>query len=129
MYRVGFDSFDSSELVGDAVKFPHDFFVFEVSAGPSRCCFKWLFHWTGPGLFEIPTEWNLCKRVRARGGGACACLAHALQCLRDGRACCPVVPKQLVICRFLRFHRRRSRCCFKSLLHWTGTGWCEFPTT
>ena len=100
----------------------------EVSAAPSRCCFKSLSMWTGTGWIEFPTEWNLCKRVRARGGGACACLAHGLQCLRDRRACCPVVPKQLVICRFLRFHRRRSRCCFKSLLHWTGTGWFEFPT-
>ena len=34
-------------------------------------------------------------------------MAHGLQCLRDGRACCPVVPKQLVICRFWRFQRRR----------------------
>ena len=81
----------------------------------SRCCFKSLLHWTGTGCIEFPTEWNLCKRVRARSGGACACLAHALQCLRDGRACCPSLPKQLVICRFLRFQRRRhvvvsSRC-------------------
>ena len=42
-------------------------------------------------------------------------MAHGLQCLRDRRACCPVLPKQLVICRFLRFQRRRhvvvsSRC-------------------
>ena len=124
-------------------------------------------------------------------------MARGLQCLRDGRACCPSLPKQLVICRFLmfhrrrdvvvssrclcvlarvvlnfplngtctnvyahvvmrsehawrtvcsvcatgarvaqsflicrflRFHRRRSRCCFKLLFHWTGTGWIEFPT-
>ena len=116
MYRVGFDSFDSSELVGDAVKFPHDFFVFEVSAGPSRCCFKWLFHWTGPGWFEIPTEWNLYKRVRARGDGAWACFTHALQCLQDGRACCPSLPKQLVICRFLRCSPAPSRCCYKSVV-------------
>ena len=100
----------------------------EVSAAPSRWCFKLLSHWTGRCWFEFPTEWNLCKRVRARSGGAWTCLAHALQCLRDRRACCPVVPKQLVICRFLRFHRRRSRCCFKSLLHWTGTCWFELPT-
>ena len=94
----------------------------------SRCCFKSLLHWTGTGWCEFPTEWNLCKRVRARGGGACACLAHGLQCLRDRRACCPSLPKQLVICRFLRFHGRRhvvvsSRCCTG-----TGTGWIEFPT-
>ena len=55
-------------------------------------------------------------------------MAHGLQCLCDGRACCPVLLKQLVICRFLRFHRRQSRCCFKSLFHRTGTGCCEFPT-
>ena len=30
-------------------------------------------------------------------------MAHGLQCLRDGRACCPVVPKQLVICRSCGF--------------------------
>ena len=83
---------------------------------------------TDGAWFESPTEWNLCKRARARSGASCACLPHGLQCLRDGCACCPVVPKQLVICRFLRFHRRRSRCCFKSLLHWTGTGWFVFPT-
>ena len=42
----------------------------EVSAAPPRCCFKSLLHWTGTGWFEFPTEWNLRKRVRARGGGA-----------------------------------------------------------
>ena len=29
-------------------------------------------------------------------------LTHALQCLCDGRACCPARAMQLVICRFLR---------------------------
>ena len=82
----------------------------------SRCCFKSLSMWTGTGWIEFPTEWILHKRARARSGAQCACLAHGLQCLRDGRACCPSLPTQLVICRFLRFHRRRSRCCFKSLL-------------
>ena len=100
----------------------------EVSPTPSRCCFKSLSMWTGTGWIEFPTEGNLYKRARARSGAQCACLAHGLQCLRDGRACCLSLPKQLVICGFLRFHRRRSRCCFKSLLHWTGTGWFEFPT-
>ena len=74
----------------------------EVSAAPSRCCFKSLSMWTGTGWIEFPTEWNLYKRARARSGAQCACLAHGLQCLRDGRACCPALPKQLVICRFLR---------------------------
>ena len=32
----------------------------------SSCCFTW----TGTGWIEFPTEWNLCKRARARGGGA-----------------------------------------------------------
>ena len=41
------------------------------------------------------------------GHGAWACLAHALQCLCDGRACCPARTMQLVIFLFLRFHRRR----------------------
>ena len=92
----------------------------EVSAAPSRCCFSLLFHWTGAGWFEFPTEWKPCKRVRARGGGACACMAHGMQCLRDGRACCPVLPKQLVICRSGVFHRRRhvvvSTRCFTGLV-------------
>ena len=66
-----------------------------------------LFMCTGTGWFEILTEWKPCKRVRARTYVSCACMAHGLQCLCDGRACCPVRPKQLVICRFLRFQRRR----------------------
>ena len=37
-------------------------------------------------------------------------------------------PKQLVICRFLRFHRRRHVGVFKLLLNWTGRCWFEFPT-
>jgi hypothetical protein len=36
---------------------------------------------------------------RSRGDGAWACMAHALQCLCDGRACCPPRALQLVICR------------------------------
>ena len=88
----------------------------------SRCCFKSLLHWTGTGWCEFPTEWKPCKRVRARGGGACACLAHGMQCLRDRRACCPVVPKQLVICRSSRFHGRRSPWLFQLVvsLDWHG---------
>ena len=41
------------------------------------------------GWCENSTRWKSCKQVRARGGGAWACLAHALQCLCDGRACYP----------------------------------------
>ena len=101
----------------------HPFPFLEVSPAPittvvsSRC-----FTGTGTGWIEIPTEWNLCKRARARSGASCACLPHGLQCLRDRRACCPSLPKQLVICRFLRFQRRRSRWCFKLLFHvdWHG---------
>ena len=85
-------------------------------------------HWNVPGWYECSTERKPCKQVRARGGGAYACLAHALQCLRDRRACCPSLPKQLVICRFLRFHRRRHVVVTSPLFHWTGTGWIEFPT-
>ena len=69
------------------------------SPTPSPCCFHLLFHWTGTGWCENSTRWKSCKRVRARGGGACACLAHGLQCLCDGRACCPARALQLVICR------------------------------
>jgi len=38
---------------------------------------------------------NIC--IRARGGDAWACLEPALQCLCDGRACCPALAMQLVI--------------------------------
>ena len=85
-------------------------------------------HWNVPGWYECSTENKPRKQVCARASVSWTCLAHGLQCLRDGRACCPVVPKQLVICRFLWFHRRRSRCCFKLLFHWTGPGRFEFPT-
>ena len=85
-----------------------------------QCCFNSLFRWTGTGGFKFPTKWKPCKRVRARTYVSCACMAHGLQCLCDGRACCPVLPKQLVICRFLRFHRRRhvvvSTRCFTGLV-------------
>ena len=102
--------------------------VYSDFTGAVTLLLQVVVHWTGTGWFEFPTEWNLCKRVRARGGGACACLAHGLQCLRDRRACCPVLPKQLVICRFLRFHRRRHVVVTSPLFHWTGTDWIEFPT-
>jgi hypothetical protein len=53
----------------------------------------------GTGWCENSTRWKSCKRVQSRGGGAWACLAHGLQCLCDGRACCPLHALQLVICR------------------------------
>jgi len=55
------------------------------------CCFNLLFNWTGTGWFEISTGWRPCKRVCLRGNGAFTCLAHALQRLCDGRACCPAL--------------------------------------
>ena len=79
----------------------------EVSPAPSPCCFNSLFTGTGTGWCENSTRWKPCKHVRAPVCVAWACLAHALQCLCDGRACCPARALQLVICRFLRFHRRR----------------------
>ena len=57
------------------------------------------FTGTGAGRYENFTRWKSHKHVRARGRGAWACLAHALQCLCDGRACCPPRALQLVICR------------------------------
>ena len=57
------------------------------------------FYWDGTGWCENSTRWKLWKRVQSRGHGAWACLAHALQCLCDGRACCPPRALQLVICR------------------------------
>jgi hypothetical protein len=58
----------------------------------SSCCYS-------TGWCENSTRWKSCKRVRTRGDGAWARLAHALQCLCDGRACCPARAMQLVICR------------------------------
>ena len=49
--------------------------------------------------FEAVTQWKSYQCVRAPNGGELACLAHGLQCLRDGRACCPPRALQLVICR------------------------------
>ena len=74
--------------------------------------FQYWFCWTGTrvGMTRLLKRWKWkpCKRVRARDRGAWACLAHVLQCLCDGRACCPARVLQLVICRFLRCHRRRD---------------------
>ena len=96
--------------------------VLEVSPAPSHCCFNSLIHWTGTGWCENSTRWKSYKRARARDRDAWACLAHTLQCLCDGRACCPALFMQLVICRSLRFHRRRhtvvsTRCS----LGWHGS--------
>ena len=92
----------------------------EVSPAPSPCCFNSLFQWDGTGWCENSTRWKSCKHVQPRGGGAWACLAHALQCLCDGRACCPARALQLVICVFLRSHRHRhpvvSSCCFTGMV-------------
>ena len=94
--------------------------LLEVSPAPAPCCFNWLFHWDSTGWCENSTRWKSCKHVQARGGGAWACLAHALQCLCDGCACCPARALQLVICRFLRFHRHRhpivSTRCFTGIV-------------
>ena len=48
---------------------------------------------------QIPQDGNRANRYGTRGRGARACLAHGLQCLCDGRACCPPRALQLVICR------------------------------
>jgi hypothetical protein len=96
--------------------------VLVVSPAPSHCCFHLLFLWDGTGRCENSTRWKSCKRVRVRahGCGARRCLAHALQCLCDGRACCPALFVQLVICRLLRFHRHRhtvvSTWCFSGMV-------------
>ena len=79
--------------------------IVEVSPAPSPCCFNSLFYWDGTGWCENSTRWKSCKPVWTRGHGAWACLAHALQCLCDGRACCSARAMQLVIYVFLRSHR------------------------
>ena len=55
-------------------------------------------------------------------------MAHALQCLCDGRACCPSRAMQLVICVFLRFHRHRHPVVSTRCFTGNGTGWCENST-
>ena len=82
----------------------------------STCCFTG----NGTGRCENSTRWKSCKHVQPRGGGAWACLAHGLQCLCDGRACCPARALQLVICRFGGVHRHRhtvvSTCGFTGMV-------------
>jgi hypothetical protein len=50
-------------------------------------------------VHEYMYRWKQHKHVQARGRGAWASLAHALQCLCERRACCPARALQLVICR------------------------------
>ena len=87
-----------------------------------------IFTGNGTGWYENSTRWKSCKPGRVRGHGALACLAHALQCLCDGRACCPARALQLVICVFLRSHRHRHPVVSTRNFHWDGTGWCENST-
>ena len=94
--------------------------VLEVSPAPAHCCVNSFFHWDSTGWYENSTRWKSCKPVQTRGDGAWACLAHGLQCLCDGRACCPPRALQLVICWFWRFHRHRhpvvSTRCFTGIV-------------
>jgi hypothetical protein len=78
-----------------------------------------MIHSTGTGWCENSTRWKSCKRVRARIYGACACLTHGLQCLCDGRACCPAPALQLVICRSVGVHRRRHLVPIKHITDYT----------
>ena len=54
-------------------------------------------------------------------------MAHGLQCLCDGRACCPARALQLVILGS-EVVRSPSPCCFNSLCNWDSTGWYENST-
>jgi hypothetical protein len=58
--------------------------------------------------------------VQARDRGKSTCLAHALQCLCDGRACCPARALQLVICRSGGVHRHRHLLSVVSTRCFTG---------
>ena len=61
------------------------------------CSFNSLFTGLVPGWFEFSTEWKPFKRLCTRGGGACACLAHGMQCLCVRGACVAHSFKQSVI--------------------------------
>ena len=68
-------------------------------------------HWKRyVGWCENSTRWKSCKQRQARGRGAWTCLAHGLQCLCDGRACCPARAMQLVI--FIHLHPNMFTCTF-----------------
>ena len=86
------------------------------------------FYWDGTGWYENSTRWKSCKPVRTRGHGAWAWLAQSLQCLCDGRACCPTRAMQLVICVFLRFHRHRHPVVSNRNFYWDGWGWYKNST-
>ena len=62
---------------------------------------------------EYMYRWKQHKHVHARGRGAWASLAHALQCLCDGRACCSPRALQLVILGS-EVVRSPSPCCCNS---------------
>ena len=49
-------------------------------------------------------------------------MAHGLQCLCDGRACCPPRALQLVICWFWRFHRHRHPVVSTRCFTWSWYG-------
>ena len=74
------------------------FVVIEVFTGTVTLLFQLVDLWDSTGWCENSTRWKSHKPVRMRGRGAWACLAHGLQCLCDGRACCPARALQLVIC-------------------------------
>ena len=57
-------------------------------------------HWNVPGWYECSTKNKPRKQVCARTSVSRTCMAHGLQCLCERGACCPSLPKQLVICRF-----------------------------
>ena len=79
-------------------------------------------------MFHLIETVQTC--IRARGGDAWACLAPALQCLCDGRACCPALAMQLVIF-VLEVSRFTGAVTwlFQVVVHTVfGTGWFEMST-
>jgi hypothetical protein len=74
-------------------------FVLEVSPAPSPCCFNSLFTWIVRVDVKIPQDGNRTNRYGCVAVVHVHCLTHGLQCLCDGRACCPPLFMQLVICR------------------------------
>jgi hypothetical protein len=86
------------------------------------------FYWTGTGWCENSTRWKSCKQVQTRGRGAWACLAHALQCLCDGRVCCPARALQLVICRSGGFTGTVTLLFQLVIFTGNSTGWRENST-
>jgi len=76
-------------------------------------------------VHEYMYRWKQHKHVQARGRGAWASLAHALQCLCERRACCPARALQLVICRSWGFTGAVTLLLQLVIIHWDSTGWCE----